>query len=355
MSKAVRDALDDLCKIQRLFAINIDFYYDSFQHDRYIKKTIIFRTDTLASVLTPLMIPQSPKIRIQRLYMRALQAYDKPDLTESVQFSELISELHYLKLSIHHAKWPPEWPSPKWFLPGYCVKFFNTLPNTFLRPACQTLKCVYLGAGLHWGWHPKVDFRHIHFPHLESLALGFFIFSHDWQLEWLLSHAKSLRYLRLGYCDILAFANPTPNRLDSDGYLALADAGTAAPIRNLRRFEGRWCHYYRAFADALPRLRLSSLHWTPLMTWQDFFDWKIEGKDIHAVRNDEVDRFRTGTGYKAYSSGKFSRFFNPSMEIPCGEESPNHWEELKRLQLNEDTQALLGLLGVIEKRNTTAL
>ena len=91
------------------------------------------------------------------------------------------------------------------------------------------------------------------------------------------------------------------------------------------------------------------------MTWQDFFDWKIEGKDIHAVRNDEVDRFRTGTGYKAYSSGKFSRFFNPSMEIPCGEESPNHWEELKRLQLNEDTQALLGLLGVIEKRNTTAL
>jgi len=68
------------------------------------------------------------------------------------------------------------------------------------------------------GFFPKLDLRTIHFPQLRTLALGNYTFTHDWQLEWITSHALTLQNLYLDDCPILyqmiLFLAPK----DSEGY-----------------------------------------------------------------------------------------------------------------------------------------
>lgn len=72
---------------------------------------------------------------------------------------------------------------------------WNKLPSTWLAPPiAANLRVLSLFGKDYFGWTPKLDFRSINpgypfggFPSLRVLALGKFVFSHDWQISWISS------------------------------------------------------------------------------------------------------------------------------------------------------------------------
>ncbi len=346
----MRENLHGLCKLEKVSTLAILFEYDVRNRSRDCRQRLIaFRSDLFASVLEPMISAQSAKNGIRKLHITNLQSYCEPSLTHSITFINLLRHLRYLLLRFQNAE--PTFPRNRGVQPDQPLHFYNIL-------------C--LSADLRWGWYPKTDFRHVRFPKLKSLALGNFTFSHDWQLEWLLSH-ESLCRLRLSGCSILAFANPTPQFLDSDGYLIRTAGETHASLGRYRRFEGRWCHYFKAFASALPRLQLFS-HESIVN-----FQWEHEREIVPVAREEEIATFRRMWSYIAYTKEKYLPFFNPDYgnpddngapevwrwrafynpdnTYPDDNEAPENWIEGALLQRGEDEKALLDLFDLIEKRN----
>lgn len=346
MSNIVRDILQDLSKLEHLCSLLIGFHMSTRTGSNDERERVVaFRRDFLASVLTPLIMSPFLKTRIQHLCISTLQSRNDPTLTNSVGFVDLLRNLRFLKLTIESA----EHLMHKGALPEQSVDFYKLFPDTWLLPACQNLKFLYLSGDMRWGWYPKVDFRHINFPHLQSLALGLFTFSHDWQLEWILSHSGCLRRLRLIACSVLAFADATPQFLDGDGYRMRADDNSNAGTRRHLRFEGRWCYFFKAFANALPRLQLFSV------ADIENFHWDLEGGFELPVRSEESASLRTRSSYRAYSSEEYLPFFNCNLDYPDDHEASKHWQERQQLQHIEDKKALFELFDVIETRNTARL
>jgi hypothetical protein len=88
-------------------------------------------------------------------------------------------------------------------------------------PATQNLKHLTLYSDLPLGWFPKLDLRNVHFVNLESLALGQFVFQHERQFDWIISHQASLRAFYLDHCSILYQIGHSSDRkdwLDAEGY-----------------------------------------------------------------------------------------------------------------------------------------
>jgi len=53
------------------------------------------------------------------------------------------------------------------------------LPSLWLQPAANNLTTLVLYQTFYFGYSPKLDLRGVHFPHLRTLALGNYVFTHD--------------------------------------------------------------------------------------------------------------------------------------------------------------------------------
>ncbi|KAH7174790.1 uncharacterized protein B0J16DRAFT_324250 [Fusarium flagelliforme] len=94
--------------------------------------------------------------------------------------------------------------------------FFKSLPSTWLCPdMTQRLRVLSLYFKEHWGWFPIMDFRNcgekFPFPRLKVLALGNYVFTHEWQIEWFSklgseNRSGGLEELYLDDCPILHHA-----------------------------------------------------------------------------------------------------------------------------------------------------
>jgi hypothetical protein len=116
------------------------------------------------------------------------------------------------------------------------------------------------------GWFPKLDLRSVHFNSLQSLTLGQFIFSHDWQFDWIVSHGPTLRALYLDHCSILhQIGYAHTNGLDSEGYFAYdetmdwprspaVDPAHDAEWPIFVNYEIRWHEVFDRFSRELPEL-----------------------------------------------------------------------------------------------------
>lgn len=81
--------------------------------------------------------------------------------------------------------------------------FARDLIEYWLKPVQDTLIHLRLESTCFWGWIPKCDLRSIRFPKLKSLELGEMTFTHDWQLDWIISHGATLKHLSLRDCPIV--------------------------------------------------------------------------------------------------------------------------------------------------------
>lgn len=89
-------------------------------------------------------------------------------------------------------------------------KFIQSLPTTWLSPpVADHLRTLSLFAHDYWGWCPKGDFRVLGgLPNLRTLALGMYVFSHQWQVDWVAQLGSNngrggLEELYLDNCPIL--------------------------------------------------------------------------------------------------------------------------------------------------------
>lgn len=141
------------------------------------------------------------------------------------------------------------------------VEFYDRFPQVFLAPASNNLRILHLSADAPWGWYPKIDFRGVRFPHLESLTLSCFTFSHDWQVYWLGIHADTLKHLRLINCAILYYAESTTQALDSEGYPQESEhyGFSDQPVKGFYRYDARWSNLFFQFACLLYQLESFSL------------------------------------------------------------------------------------------------
>lgn len=189
---------------------------------------------------------------LETLEIVNLPCRPQPDLTSHDSFHALLKTLRTLVLRFDY---PSNHEYPYQFSPLGDVshEFFTDLPEAWLAPASTGLTSLSLGANELWGYLLKVDFRDVRFPHLKSLRMQSFVFSHDWQLEWILSH-KSLQKLRLHECRMLTEARWNGKK-DDDNYPTeySPDGDLVSP--QVYQHAKSWHHYYEEFSDRLENLR----------------------------------------------------------------------------------------------------
>lgn len=230
-------------------------------NDWYIippEESVAFRTNVLQTLLAALNDPDRPAPNLKSLSFKNLQNFNADSVVKSTNFLQLLGRVSELRLKIvtQHEEASPEsnWSYPEMY------NFFTELPSIWLEPASQNLTSLTLHMDDYWGYVPKADFRSLNFPKLKKLELGNYTFSHDWQLDWILSH-QTLEELILDDCPIVRrMRNFGP--VDWEGYLVTPK--NPSGVTTVRRYDGRWAEYFRRIEGMLRlrRLRFGVGEWS---------------------------------------------------------------------------------------------
>ncbi|KAM5353569.1 hypothetical protein ACJ41O_000219 [Fusarium nematophilum] len=153
----------------------------------------------------PAQIPQAP-IALKALTVSNLQDLNDTRLTNSDAFRTIMCSTSLVDLRLYIATHTDGFDRE--FTSRHREKYdmFESLPSTWLRPeVAANLQVLSLYCHEPWGWYPKLDLRQVGagggMPNLKVLALGNFVFSHEWQMEWLAS--LNLEKLYIDGCAIL--------------------------------------------------------------------------------------------------------------------------------------------------------
>ncbi|KAI0016681.1 hypothetical protein F4780DRAFT_667406 [Xylariomycetidae sp. FL0641] len=232
---------------------------------------------------TPLPEPTSI-INLRTLTVSAFGGYSLPPhiMDEFCRFTKS-SQLEALKLFISKNYDNHDLPSQT----SYEVRqvLFEAGPKSWLAPAiAQNLRVLSLYDRDYWGWDPRMDFRTVNpaspsgFPNLKVLALGHYVFSHQWQIDWVESLGRDngqggLLELYLDNCPIMWSAHTLrpmdpigTHHADIDGHhVELSNAGypvqsdnpgPAPPNMTVTPFHLRWGHVLRQWKDGMTSLKV---------------------------------------------------------------------------------------------------
>ncbi|KAH8803050.1 hypothetical protein F5884DRAFT_494802 [Xylogone sp. PMI_703] len=210
-------------------------------------QSIMFRTQVLSTIFSALNDPRYPTPNLRKLCLFNLQNMNPTDLIHSSNFLCVLQRLSALDLDIVTE---PSGESEEWQKPDF-HNFLVDLPSIWLKPACENLTDLTLSMDVHWGYFPPVDFRSVHFPKLKRLGLQLFTFTHDWQIEWIISHGASLEELDLRDSVIIRRVW-TYGLLDMENYhLAPRSDQTNTQFW---QYDGRWKDYFFRIEEGLPKL-----------------------------------------------------------------------------------------------------
>ncbi|KAJ4329360.1 hypothetical protein N0V84_000255 [Fusarium piperis] len=157
--------------------------------------------------------PQGQAMQLRELTIANLAAYYDPKLCASRAWQEVIALPTLIDLKLLITAEEDEAAAELALYLKEKYEFFEALPSTWLSPNMnEHLRTLSLYFRDYWGWFPKMDFRTFGedspFPQLKVLALGNYIFSHDWQIDWFPSVGRKngsngLQELYLDDCPIL--------------------------------------------------------------------------------------------------------------------------------------------------------
>ncbi|KAL8387199.1 hypothetical protein RB595_010084 [Gaeumannomyces hyphopodioides] len=182
--------------------------------------------------------PGLAPIALAALTVSDLSDFNDIRLTKQAPFQTMLSvpSLQSLKLLITHRE--HERPSEDDMRYPDVYEMHKSLPTTWLAPEiAQNLRVLSLYDRWYWGFCPKMDLRLVNpngggFPNLRVLALGNYVISHDWQVDWIASLVvgarrgeddrsdhprRGLEELYLDDCPILWRAR-VEGPVDRDGY-----------------------------------------------------------------------------------------------------------------------------------------
>ncbi|KAK4450176.1 f-box domain protein [Podospora aff. communis PSN243] len=163
--------------------------------------------------------------------------------------------------------------------------FMHQLPSAWLQPAAKNLTTLCLFQDFCFGFCPKLDLRGVHFPNLKTLAFGSYVFSHQWQLDWISSHSATLENLHLQECPVLHYMTFPGDAFspDPEGYpdwRIFSNVGIAPRTSVYRANNLTWALILNHFRDHLQALRYFnsgiSGPWTSNLT---------QGRRLHPLDN----------------------------------------------------------------------
>lgn len=173
--------------------------------------------------------PSLGPVLLEALEITGLVYHEEQRLTNTDHFRRVIAlgSLTSLTLSIVRAPGPE---AVEAYDDGE-LEMYSNLPRTWLNPSLAShLKVLCLwGQRDYWGWCPRMDFRkmrlqegsHSALPCLKALKLRCYVFSHEWQVDWIASlgcngNGSGLEELYLICCPILVSASVYPSQQAHD-------------------------------------------------------------------------------------------------------------------------------------------
>ncbi|KAM0344786.1 hypothetical protein ACHAPU_007161 [Fusarium lateritium] len=200
-------------------------------------------------------------IQLKELTIANLADFHDPRLASSEAFKKVMSlpSLKDLKIFVTSQKDEDFDNSTVYYEEKY--EFFEHLPGTWLAPSISNnLTVLSLYSEEFWGWFPKMDFRGMEFPQLEVLALGHYVFTHDWQIDWMSSIGQKngnggLRELYLDNCPILFQANQASPLDETDpGYPVVSTVFEEAA--EMHTYPMRWSDILSRWATSMKSLKI---------------------------------------------------------------------------------------------------
>ncbi|KAI0023552.1 hypothetical protein F4780DRAFT_776584 [Xylariomycetidae sp. FL0641] len=226
----------------------------------------------LAKKLASAGQPAGP-VELEALTISNLAGCTDERLTDSDSFKQALSTVTDLRLHVKFANQDLGDPHDDPVLMREQNAFMASLSRAWLAPeVARKLRVLSLFCSVYWGWNPKLDFRHINpgtdadsgFPKLEVLALGKFVFSHEWQKDWFASLGRrnghgGLRELYLEDCALLhtvyGYDELDPEYPAPD-YKHIQSTDMVTPPRN-QPPSTRWHHLFTSWREV--RLRMGMI------------------------------------------------------------------------------------------------
>ena len=161
------------------------------------------------------------------------------------RFSSILQRLQSFKLHFVRTSFANDRPD----------SFFSQFIASWLPPVMPNLTNLVLLSDSYWGYWPKIDLSQLFFPHLQVLALGKYLFTHDWQLQWIMRHGKKIQRLYLYDCPIV-FRACTVGRFDDDGYPVIRRDGYHFGAEEERFYSATWLKYLQEMTNSLQELQV---------------------------------------------------------------------------------------------------
>ncbi|KAJ9629588.1 hypothetical protein H2203_001964 [Taxawa tesnikishii (nom. ined.)] len=345
-------ALEDVGRFSNLKSVHLTFAKDcagpgkGFLQRHHIPEQVKFRVPILKSLFAGLNHEHHPALSVHSIALENLQNITPEALTSSTvskfqtDFQAVRSRINSLSLSIA-TEYDDAAPEHTLDIPEAHTFFATELNQYWLEPMRHQLTHLKLYAReMYWGYYPRYDPPH--FPKLRSLILGNLSFTHDKQLDWILSHADTLEELILDDCPIIVGAQMCGEPCGEDRYIIRkprrGGTGRGRPYKESWLYEGRWHDYLNKLKEGLPKLG-----------WFAFGAGDWSGGRIFA----QAERLKSSMLPKRYAF--FDAGTGPSPWLEDEGTGFNSWDDepVKRPDCDEeDAQALRELLEVVRKRRS---
>ncbi|KAK4499107.1 hypothetical protein PRZ48_009619 [Zasmidium cellare] len=287
------DALSSVAKFEKLQHVGVYFAERCVSGEDWINEApedITVRSRVLRSLIEDTELPE----KLHSLSIKNLQDLLPDVVFESEGWKKLLGKLDSLGIWVTNEG---DEAAPERNLEYKQLhQFYATdLKTKILSPVRESLRELKLyGNEIYWGHYPHFDLKDpaMHFPKLETLALGKMAFVHDWQVEWIVRHASTLKALILDDCPIV-IAGREYQQMDRP-YVRRANSAPLQDYDICWTNPTRWHSLFRTFATSLPHLRHFALRSTPPSWHEQSQTQSVDSFTTpFALRNEmQVSRYR---------------------------------------------------------------
>lgn len=224
-----------------------------------LPEQIEFREPVLEKFFSGLNHKDHPATGVAALSIKNLQDKTPAALTGTKEnkfktdFQQVMSRINHLSLQIATEYYEAA-PEHTLEIPEAHDFFGHELQKYWLEPVSERLTYLSLYATeMYWGYYPRCHLPR--FPSLKTLNLGNMSFTHDEQLDWILSHAEKLQKLVLDDCPIIVGARPCEETFGPDRHVIRDPTPERANDKGPAwKYEARWHSHFDKIRVGLPNL-----------------------------------------------------------------------------------------------------
>ncbi|CAI6338680.1 unnamed protein product [Periconia digitata] len=311
-----------------------------------IPETVEFRTQVLQALVRGMANSKTAVSNARTLTINNLQDYTEQEVFDSPSFQVMIGRLKDLHVKIATES-NDHTPENNIEMKGIHKGFNHCLPNGWLKPTQSQLTRLSIDSASYWGFYPVCDLRGIHFPNLRDLSLGSWSITHDWQIDWILSHGSTLEKLNLDDCPIVTHLVVDERQKPEDWTGRPVLYHNSVPTDFMVEISMRWYHIFPRFQQSLPRLVQFAIGGSGSSK-------KRLGSFSDLVR-DRYVMFHSGMGPSPWMEEEYYEEGYDGFEFyPDGVIDENEELELTRFPDCDDldTKAFYALLSIVEGRGS---